>query len=528
VWGIDRGTRAVDRVYIEAFLERHQADIQGCVLEVAASEYTRRFGQGRVGRCDVLDINSGNSNATIIADLASGSPLHQDRFDCVILTQTLHLIYDIRAALANVFGMLKPGGVLLCTLPSVSRVDYEYGGPHDGDFWRFTEASARALFREVFPPECVEVTTHGNLRACAAFLLGLAAEEVDPAVLEETDPWLPLVCCIRAMKPAVDQKSGARALCAGVIESNLVRTRGAILLYHRVGLRSADTYDLNIDVNDFRDHMRHLRNRWSPMALNDLIDAVKNGEAPPGAVAITLDDGYVDNLTTVSPILAEFDLPAAFFVNTENLHEPHEGWWDILHRIMTAAGPLPAVLDLYGDGRWVRTVVTEADRAVAHRALIETLYPMSGQQRNEVIGRLREWSGLELSARPTHRLMTGDEIVRLAAQPRHAIGAHSVHHLSLPLHPALQVEEVVESKRELERLLGRPVTTFAYPYGDVDRRTIERVQHAGFSTAVTVECRLVRPGAERLLIPRVEIKHCNEQEFAQRLEGLFGSIPYSD
>ena len=68
----------------------------------------------------------------------------------MILTQTLGLIYDVRAALANVHRSLKPGGVLLCTVPASGRISYE-GPALDGDFWRFTEASVRQLFAEVFP-----------------------------------------------------------------------------------------------------------------------------------------------------------------------------------------------------------------------------------------------------------------------------------------------------------------------------------------------------------------------------------------
>ena len=121
-------------------------------------------------------------------------------FDCFILTQTLHLIYDVRGALSHACRILKPGGVLLCTAPSVSRISYEDGG-RDRDYWRFTEASLRELFLEVLPPECFEVTAFGNVLACAAFLYGLAPDELRREELDTLDPWFPLLFGVRAVKP---------------------------------------------------------------------------------------------------------------------------------------------------------------------------------------------------------------------------------------------------------------------------------------------------------------------------------------
>ncbi len=200
VWGIDRG-KPIDRYYIDAFLERHQSDIMGRVLEVKDPGYTERFGGRQVINSEVLDIDRANPSATIVADLTKADEILSDLFDCFILTQTMQYIYDIRAAISNVYRILKPGGVLLCTLPSVSRIDREYVRPDGGDYWRFTEASVRALFAEVFPLECFNVTGFGNVMACTAFLYGLSPDDLKTAELDYTDPLFPLLFCVRAVKP---------------------------------------------------------------------------------------------------------------------------------------------------------------------------------------------------------------------------------------------------------------------------------------------------------------------------------------
>ena len=117
-WGFDRGT-PIDRVYIERFLESHANDVSGSCLEVLNAAYTDRFGGARVSRADVLDIDPANIHATIVADLGEPESLPAHRFDCIIFTQTLHLIPDMHAALVNVWQALRPGGVLLVTVPAM-------------------------------------------------------------------------------------------------------------------------------------------------------------------------------------------------------------------------------------------------------------------------------------------------------------------------------------------------------------------------------------------------------------------------
>jgi SAM-dependent methyltransferase len=195
-WGFDRGT-PIDRYYIERFLDAHAADVRGRVLEVKSSEYTRRFDRGVV-RADVLDIDPKNEQATIVADLTEVDQVPAGQFDCFILTQTLQFIYDVHAAVRHSHRLLAPGGVLLVTVPVVARISPRYGP--DTEFWRFTVASCRRLFGDVFGSANVEIVTYGNVLADMAFLQGAALEEFPRAKLEVNDPYFPLIVAVRAVR----------------------------------------------------------------------------------------------------------------------------------------------------------------------------------------------------------------------------------------------------------------------------------------------------------------------------------------
>lgn len=194
-WGFDRG-QPIDRHFIESFLESHRGDIRGRVLEVKDDGYSRRFG-GAVTSVEVLDIDPGNSQATVIADLADAPQIPDDSYDCVLLTQVMHLIYDLHSAVKECRRIVKPGGTLLVTMPTVSRCSRQL---QDSDFWRITPAGARRLFGDVFGQQHVDVTAYGNAVLGAAFLMGVAVEEVSSRQLRQHDALFPILVTIRATK----------------------------------------------------------------------------------------------------------------------------------------------------------------------------------------------------------------------------------------------------------------------------------------------------------------------------------------
>lgn len=193
-FGFDRGL-PVDRYYIEGFLAAHAHLVAGRVLEVGDDTYTRRFGGTRVTRSDVLNIDPAIPGTTLVADLADAAHLPSASFDCVVLTQTLHLVYDLPAAAATLHRILRPGGTLLLTVPGISPVSTDRWA--DTWYWSLTPHAARRLFTEAFGSE-VEVATHGNVLASVAFLEGLAAHELSGRELDAVDPQFPLLVTVRA------------------------------------------------------------------------------------------------------------------------------------------------------------------------------------------------------------------------------------------------------------------------------------------------------------------------------------------
>jgi SAM-dependent methyltransferase len=196
IFGFDRGT-PVDRVYIEDFLAKHSSDIRGHVLEVGDDGYSRKFGGGRITKQDILNIDRKNGLATIVGDISDPDTLPADSFDCIIMTQTLQLVFDLEGAVQNLRRSLRSGGVLLVTVPAIGPLCADQWT--ESFYWSFTRNSVSRLLRASFDPAKVGVTSFGNLYAATAFLHGAAVEEVNRGKLRPVDPGFAIVIAARAV-----------------------------------------------------------------------------------------------------------------------------------------------------------------------------------------------------------------------------------------------------------------------------------------------------------------------------------------
>lgn len=202
-WGRERGT-PIDRWYLEAYLAGHASDIHGRVLEVRDAGYVRRFGRG-VDAIDILDLDPGNAQATIVGDLVDPATLPPASFDALVVTQVLQYVSDPSAAIQTLIGALKPGGVLLLSAPGISRIGR---GEIGADYWRFTAAGLRHSIDTALAaaaaneePLDVSVETRGNVLAAISFLAGAAAEELRSAELAVVDDAFPVIVCARVVRP---------------------------------------------------------------------------------------------------------------------------------------------------------------------------------------------------------------------------------------------------------------------------------------------------------------------------------------
>jgi len=171
----------IDRYYAERFLKDHAGDIQGAVLEIGNGGFIPQLGV---------------YPTTVVTDPILVGHLPLASYDCIILPQVLYRIYDIKAALQTICRLLKPGGVLLATLPGI-----RLNNKRDSSYWAFTSHSARHLFADIFRSDDFTVSSYGNVLAATSYLHGIGANKLHSEELDSADPQYQVLIGVRAVKP---------------------------------------------------------------------------------------------------------------------------------------------------------------------------------------------------------------------------------------------------------------------------------------------------------------------------------------
>jgi peptidoglycan/xylan/chitin deacetylase (PgdA/CDA1 family) len=332
-----------------------------------------------------------------------------------------------------------------------------------------------------------------------------------------------------------------------------------VLLYHRVYDTDFDPLLLSVSPDNFDAQMTYLRRRYAVLSLEELRRALGKGSLPRGAVAITFDDGYGDNLRNARPILDRHRIPATVFVTTGYTGSGREFWWDELGRTLFFAPRLPERLSLsvagtprewamgsasrmtmkerLADRSW--TILRDDNPTELHRAYREIqpiLSRVPSDQRDRMLMDLREQTGGGGSqgaqggvpADPVSDTlaMTHDELRALAEGGLITIGAHTVTH---PVLSTLTAEaaayEIRQSKQDLQQILGGDVVSFAYPYGYWGAYTpqnVADVRAAGLADAYSNFGGVVRPRANPYELNRILVRNWSLDEFGRVVRQAFG------
>jgi len=315
---------------------------------------------------------------------------------------------------------------------------------------------------------------------------------------------------------------------------------GAILMYHRVAELDADPWHLSITPHHFAEHLEVLRKYECVMSLQDMARTHQEKSLPRGAVAVTFDDGYADNLYNAQPLLKRYNIPATFFLSSGCIGREREFWWDELERLLLQPGVIPETLRLiingdthewnlgaaayYSATDYQRDRYTYASKAMPgsrltlYYTLWQLLKPLPDGEQYKVLDSLKAWAGAEPQACSTHRTLMSEEVRSLGQGELFEIGAHTVTHPFLSSHSvAFQQNEIHQSKAYLEDLIGQSVNSFSYPFGNYTAETVFIVQNAGFSCACSTFQDVVWRRSNCFQLPRFEVHNWDGETFEEHL-----------
>ena len=237
---------------------------------------------------------------------------------------------------------------------------------------------------------------------------------------------------------------------------------------------------------------------------------------------MTFDDGYVDNLTNAMPIAAAKGVPITVFVTSGLVGGQQGFWWDRLGTLLRARPPEVHEVRIPGPDGPVIVAIGAANLGDDLQAVRRHLLPLPVTEIHRVLDAVADQWGRSAASPPDARTLTASELGQLANSDVVTIGAHTTDHVRLRGLPAQEQRETISSsKRELERLCGRTVSHFAYPYGGLDSfddNSVDAVRQVGFETACTTVGANVRATSDPHRLPRRMVMNWSRLRFRVSLE----------
>jgi peptidoglycan/xylan/chitin deacetylase (PgdA/CDA1 family) len=310
------------------------------------------------------------------------------------------------------------------------------------------------------------------------------------------------------------------------------RPKPLILMYHRIADSPVDNWGLAVSPAHFDEHLHVLRRTRYPLPLKDFVRDLIAGTLRSDAIALTFDDGYVDNLIAGKPRLAAADVPANVFLATGYLDRPIEFWWDELTQLVLMANS-PRNFELIVRGKSMhfelstgspvrdrgtsRTGVSKGHGAVL-TAIWQAIRLLGEEERELIMMDLRSMFSVQREHTSGCRAMTRDEVRRLVSDGLVTIGAHTVTHPVMPkLTPTARDREISESKFTCEELVGTSPVGFAYPYGDFCVNDQSAVKAAGFAFACSTQHGATAGTYDLFALPRIHVQNWDGDAFERAL-----------
>jgi peptidoglycan/xylan/chitin deacetylase (PgdA/CDA1 family) len=312
------------------------------------------------------------------------------------------------------------------------------------------------------------------------------------------------------MMPAALTHAGVHLVARG-----LSRRRLSILMYHRVlpGADPINTWD--VTAEEFDAQMAALAAHFAPLPLGEAVQRLARGDLPAGAVCVTFDDGYADNLTVALPILQRRGIPATFFIATAYLNGGRM-WNDtVVEAVRAAPGQQ---LDLAAIGLGSLALGDAPARRACIERILKAIKHRPNDEREQAVRRLVEQVGKPL---PDDLMLTDAQLLALRRSGME-IGGHTAHHPILAnLSADAARREIVEGRERLVELLREPVALFAYPNGKPQRDYtyvhVQMVRCAGFTAAVSTADGVASAASDRYQLPRQPPWDRNPVTFSLRL-----------
>lgn len=307
---------------------------------------------------------------------------------------------------------------------------------------------------------------------------------------------------------------------------------GIIFMLHHVRPHDPQSFDPNALLAITPDFLDSALDRLKALGLravdlSEIPGALARNDPSDPVFAVTLDDGYRNNLEHALPVFEKHKVPFTIFVTSGFIERRHTLWWETAERLLRCENEL--TIDL-GEGPERFRAVSHAEKSSIFQALVTV---MTGPGQRDAINGLdnaARAAGIEPLDITDALMMTEGELRSLARHPLAGLEPHTVSHPALAHVTIDQLrDEITESVRRLHDWTGRKPRFFAFPYGDpraAGEREFAAARDAGLSLALTTRPGVLKPhqAATPFALPRASLNGLFQKP--RFVDALVSGLPF--
>lgn len=312
-------------------------------------------------------------------------------------------------------------------------------------------------------------------------------------------------------------------------------------MYHHIASLRSDVWDIAVSPENFEAQLAVLKKTGNVISLDQMVARLQNNTLTHDSIAITFDDGYLDNFTNAVPLLKKYDLPATFFITSKQQTNSDFFWWDELEYIFLFTKNLPKHFEMVINETLIKSdLQTESflseslinlherwngckqtpptERAKLFYKVWDTLKPLPATQQSAYLEKIRTWSQSSMPGDSPYKVMSPEQYAMLSKHELFTIGAHTQTHIALGFHDyETQKKEIAGNRSDLENVINKNVDLLAYPYGNYNHITQNISAECGFKAAFTTEPQPIANFKEPYRSGRFKVENDNDKIFKRKL-----------
>lgn len=322
------------------------------------------------------------------------------------------------------------------------------------------------------------------------------------------------------MRSAIKWSWAALLFLTGLLswaKHRLAKRGGIIVLtFHRVLPEAQHDFTCSphgmvVRKETFERLARYVADRYETPSLADGEPKWQSANGKPRLV-FTFDDGWMDTARTAHPIARSHGIPLAIFICPDRVGRDFPFWPEQVVALWRAAersnGAKHKIAQLLVEEHAAGTVAALVEDEPPLDSVLELLKKPPAEKRDRLIGQMEKMTILDPARLPSALVdatMLWSDITAMA-EDGVAFGSHTLSHEILPRIPLAKAhQELVESKKAIQKQLGRSCALLAYPNGDCTNEVRELAEEAGYERAFLNQPGIWTKDCDPLLIPRLNI-----------------------